>query len=97
MASVHGLVGDGGHHGRAVDVQHRDRHLDAGGQRHAGAVAVVGRGERDDVVACVGVAGRPGEQGRVRIERRPSGQAADGVGDGGLGAVERRQGAVGGP
>ena len=57
--------------GRPVLVEHDDLDGRARRQRHAGAVAVVGRGEGDVVGARLGVAGRPAQEGRLRVEASP--------------------------
>ena len=58
---VHRLVGDEGHVGRAVGVEHGDVHVGGAARRHAGAVAIVGSGERDQVIARTVKAGGPRE------------------------------------
>ena len=78
-----------------VGVDHCDRHLHRAGERLAGAVAVVDGGEAHQVVARRQVVGGPAEQGGLRIERGPGGQARHRIGHGGFAPFELRERAVG--
>ena len=95
IIALDGRIRDGGQHGCTVGVDDGDRHTTGGGQRDAGAVAIVRGGERDEILAGLGVAGRPIEHGRVGVERGARRQTADRVGHRGGAAFERCQGPVG--
>ena len=68
---------------RTVHVAHGDRHGDRGGQRHTGAVTVIGGNEPYRSNPGVGERRRPGENRGVRVEARARGQVEHGVGDAG--------------
>ena len=86
---VHLLGGDVGHHRGAVGIADADRHTDDGGLGGTRAIAVVGGGEGRRVFAGLGIAGRPAEQRRFRVERCAGGQAAGRVGHARQAALER--------